>query len=140
MKRKNLSLSVRDYHSLHWLLYAYLQRGRYRQAEQLLSLMKKVMSESTYNDKLRPDYYENNYASMAAAFVVETERWQLANQLFPLDATTNTSETNKKKTHRTKRPGAVVIMPTRRLPLKPRFDIRAPAATCRRSSVLYLQP
>ena len=83
MKRKNLPLSVRDYHSLHWLLYAYLQQGRYKKAEELLQLMKKVMSESTYDNKLRPDYYENNWASMAAAFVVETERWDLANQLFP---------------------------------------------------------
>jgi tetratricopeptide (TPR) repeat protein len=74
------------------LLYAYLQQGRYNQAEQLLKLMKKVMSESTYNNKLRPDYYENNYAGMAAAFVVETERWELANQLFPPDKTANTSE------------------------------------------------
>ena len=54
MKRKKLSLSVRDYHSLHWLLYVYLQQGRYNQAEQLLNLMKKVMSESTYDNKLRP--------------------------------------------------------------------------------------
>ena len=83
MKRKNLPLSVRDYHSLHWLLYAYLQQGRYNQAEQLLTLMKKVMSESTYNNKLRPDYYENNYANMAAAFIVETEQWNLAAELFP---------------------------------------------------------
>ncbi|HEU4794319.1 MAG TPA: hypothetical protein VFT02_01735, partial [Pyrinomonadaceae bacterium] len=83
MKRKNLSLSVRDYHSLHWLLYAYLQQGRYKKAEELLQLMKKVMSESTYDNKLRPDYYENNWASMAAAFIVETERWDLANELFP---------------------------------------------------------
>ena len=83
MKRKKLSLSVRDYHSLHWLLYAYLQQGRYKKAEGLLQLMKKVMSESTYDNKLRPDYYENNWASMAAAFVVETERWDLANELFP---------------------------------------------------------
>ena len=83
MKRKKLSLNVRDYHSLHWLLYAYLQQGRYNQAEQLLNLMKKVMSESTYDNKLRPDYYENNYANMAAAFVVETERWNLAAELFP---------------------------------------------------------
>ena len=37
MKRKKLSLSVRDYHSLHWLLYCYLQQGRYSQAEQLLT-------------------------------------------------------------------------------------------------------
>jgi tetratricopeptide (TPR) repeat protein len=83
MKRKNLPLSVRDYHSLHWLLYAYLQQGHYSKAEELLKLMKKVMSESTYDNKLRPDYYENNYANMAAAFVVETERWDLANELFP---------------------------------------------------------
>lgn len=83
MKRKNLSVSVRDYHSLHWLLYVYLQQGRYNHAEQLLNLMKKVMSESTYDNKLRPGYYENNYANMAAAFVVETERWNLATELFP---------------------------------------------------------
>lgn len=83
MKRKKLSLSVRDYHSLHWLMYAYLQQGRYRKAEELLQLMKQVMAESTYDNKLRPDYYENNYANMAAAFVVETERWDLANELFP---------------------------------------------------------
>jgi hypothetical protein len=54
--------------------------------------MKKVMSESTYDDKLRPDYYENNYASMAAAFVVETERWELANQLFPSEQTASAAE------------------------------------------------
>jgi tetratricopeptide (TPR) repeat protein len=83
MKRKKLSLSVRDYHSLHWLLYAYLQQGQYSKAEQLLKLMKQVMSESTYDNKLRPDYYENNYANMAAAFIVETERWDLATDLFP---------------------------------------------------------
>jgi len=83
MKRKNLSLNVRDYHSLHWLLYAYLQQGRYKKAEQLLALMKKVMSESTYDNKLRPGYYENNWANMAAAFIVETERWNRAGELFP---------------------------------------------------------
>jgi tetratricopeptide (TPR) repeat protein len=90
MKRKNLSLSVRDYHSLHWLLYVYLQQGRYNDAEKLLNLMKKVMSESTYDNKLRPGYYENNYANMAAAFIVETERWHLASELFP-DSTLTTS-------------------------------------------------
>ncbi len=83
MKRKNLSVNVRDYHSLHWLMYAYLQQGRYKKAEELLALMKKVMSESTYDNKLRPGYYENNWANMAAAFVVETERWNLASDLFP---------------------------------------------------------
>jgi len=83
VKRKNLSIGMRDYHSLHWLLYVYLQQGRYGKAEELLTLMKQTMSESTYNNKLRPGYYENNYANMAAAFVVETERWDLATKLFP---------------------------------------------------------
>ncbi len=92
MKRKNLPLSVRDYHSLHWLMYAYLQQGRYSKAEQLLKLMKQVMAESTNDNKLRPDYYENNYANMAAAFVVETERWDLANELFPVSKTPAVSE------------------------------------------------
>jgi hypothetical protein len=83
VKRKNLSITKRDYHSLHWLLYVYLQQGRYHQAEELVTLMKQTMAESTYDDKLRPGYYENNYANMAAAFVVETERWELADKLFP---------------------------------------------------------
>ena len=68
MKRKHLSTNVRDYHSLHWLLYVYLQQGRYRKAEELLTLMKQVMSETTYDNKLRPGYYESNYGNMAAAF------------------------------------------------------------------------
>src|SRR5689334_7410513 len=91
MKRKNLSVSVRDYHSLHWLMYAYLQQGRYRKAEELLKLMKQVMADSTYDNKLRPGYYENNYANMAAAFIVETERWNLAAELFP-DSTMTSSD------------------------------------------------
>jgi tetratricopeptide (TPR) repeat protein len=83
MKRKQLSPGVRDYHSLHWLLYVYLQQGRYAKAEELLTLMKQAMGDSTYSNKLRPGYYESNYANMAAAFVVETERWELAKTLFP---------------------------------------------------------
>jgi tetratricopeptide (TPR) repeat protein len=51
-----------------------------------------VMSESTYDNKLRPGYYENNYANMAASFVVETERWDLANELFPENKPASTSE------------------------------------------------
>ncbi len=82
MKRKQLSASVRDYHSLHWLLYVYLQQGRFRKAEELLTLMKKTMTESAYENKLRPGYYQNNYANMAAAFVIETERWNLVDTLF----------------------------------------------------------
>ena len=98
MKRKKLSLSVRDYHSLHWLLYAYLQQGRYQKAEELLALMKKVMSESTYDNKLRPGYYESNWAGMAAAFIVETESWNRAGELFP-ETKPNTEQTGTNGKH-----------------------------------------
>ncbi len=91
MKRKSLSPNVRDYHSLHWLLYVYLQQGRYRKAEELLTLMKTSMAEST-DDKLRPGYYVNTWANMAAAFVVETERWELASVLFPKSPAPNASQ------------------------------------------------
>ena len=98
MKRKNLSTSVRDYHSLHWLLYVYLQQGRYAKADELLMLMKKVMTESTYDNKLRPGYYENSYANMAAAFVVETERWNLATPLLEVTATKSQSSGDQPQT------------------------------------------
>ena len=99
MKRKNLSPSVRDYHSLHWLMYVYLQQGRYRKAEELLNLMKQTMTSSTYDNKLRPGYYENNYASMAAAFVVETERWALAGKILPDTAAEPAAATNGHGVH-----------------------------------------
>jgi hypothetical protein len=82
VRRKNLSISLRDYHSLHWLLYVYLQQGRYSKAEELLSLMQKTMQESKYDNKLRPNYYANNYANMASTLIVETGRWDLASKLF----------------------------------------------------------
>src|SRR5439155_1331511 len=82
VKRKNLPINLRDYHSLHWLLYVYLQQGRCREAERLLGIMKTSMGQPAAEDKLRPDYYENTYARMAAAFVVETERWDRAAELF----------------------------------------------------------
>ncbi|HSO74569.1 MAG TPA: hypothetical protein VLU47_07015 [Blastocatellia bacterium] len=83
VKRENLSISLRDYHSLHWLLYVYLQQGRYSKAEELLAVMRKSMTESTSENKLRPNYYANNWANMAAAYIVETERWDQVEKLFP---------------------------------------------------------
>jgi tetratricopeptide (TPR) repeat protein len=83
VKRKNLSISLRDYHSLHWLLYVYCQQGRYSKAEELLGIMRKAMSESSSDDKLRPNYYANNWATMAATFIVETERWDQLEKLLP---------------------------------------------------------
>ena len=69
VKRKQLPLSTRDYHSLHWLAYVYLQQGRFAKAEQLLPMNRKD-GVARYNDDL------------TAAFIVETERWDLADKYF----------------------------------------------------------
>jgi tetratricopeptide (TPR) repeat protein len=77
VKRKGLAISARDYHSLHWLLYVYLQQGRFGKAEELLSVKRSDMSAAT-GDAIVGRYNED----MAAAFIVETERWDLASKLF----------------------------------------------------------
>jgi tetratricopeptide (TPR) repeat protein len=73
VKRKGLALSARDYHSLHWLAYVYLQQGRFSKAQELLPMNRKD-GAGRYNE------------DMTAAFVVETERWDLAAKFFSSDA------------------------------------------------------
>jgi hypothetical protein len=82
VKEKGLSIAKRDYHSLHWLLYAYLQQGRYGEAERQLLLMQKSLVEGPKDDQFFMGYGTFIYASMASAFVVETERWDMAQKLF----------------------------------------------------------
>ena len=79
VKRKQLPLSTRDYHSLHWLAYVYLQQGRFAKAEQLLPMNRKD-GVARYNDDL------------TAAFVVETERWDLAEKYFTPSAGSGAAE------------------------------------------------
>ncbi len=82
VRSKKLSLSLRDYHSLSWLLYGYTQQGRYQKAEETLEVLRKTMSASSYENDMRPNYYENAYADMVAALIVNTERWNAAKQMF----------------------------------------------------------
>jgi tetratricopeptide (TPR) repeat protein len=81
VKRKGLPASARDYHSLHWLLYVYLQQGRYNKAEELLSIKRKDVA-SAGNDAGVGRYNED----MAAAFIIETEAWDAAKKYFAPDA------------------------------------------------------
>jgi tetratricopeptide (TPR) repeat protein len=73
VKRKGLAPSARDYHSLHWLAYVYLQQGRFSKAQELLPMNRKD-GVGRYNE------------DMTAAFIVETERWDLAAKYFSADA------------------------------------------------------
>ena len=86
VKREGLPLSLRDYHSLYWLLYVSLQQGRYKRAEDLLSLKRKDMLEAREDGKGMVSGHKADvgryYDEMAATYVVETERWEAAAQLF----------------------------------------------------------
>ena len=78
---KNLPISNRDYHSLHWLMYVYLQQGRYGKAKEQLAVMRQGLALFPKDDSRNLMFGAFAYASMAAAFVAETEKWDAAEQL-----------------------------------------------------------
>ena len=80
VKQKNLPISKRDYHSLHWLLYIYLQQGRYAKAEALLTQMRQSLAEFPKDDPRNLMFGTFTLANMAATFVVETAQWDTAEQ------------------------------------------------------------
>jgi hypothetical protein len=87
VNREGLSLSHRDYHSLYWLEYVYLQQGRYKKAEELLALKRKDMAEGGgHGAKGKPAGHKGEvgryFDEMVATYIVETERWDAAAQLF----------------------------------------------------------
>jgi tetratricopeptide (TPR) repeat protein len=81
VEQKNLPRSERDYHSLQWLHYAYLQQGLLEKAAAVFAIQQKDMEEgiqSQSNSRAGKYYYR-----MLAARVIETEQWESASQ-FPL--------------------------------------------------------
>ncbi|MGH7229679.1 MAG: hypothetical protein ACREIH_10775, partial [Nitrospiraceae bacterium] len=85
-KRQGLPINLRDYHSLHWLLYSYLQQGRYKKAEEVLALKQQDMADAGDDKRATESGYERPvsllYDEMAGAFVVETQRWDAAATLW----------------------------------------------------------
>ena len=81
VEQKNLPRSERDYHSLQWLHYAYLQQGLLKKAASIFDIQQKDMDEGIQSQSnLRAGKY---YYRMLAARVIETEQWEVADQ-FPL--------------------------------------------------------
>jgi len=69
VKRKSLPIVQRDYHSLAWLLYVYLQQGRHAKAEELLKVMERAMAESN------APRLQRTYLDMATTYAVETGKY-----------------------------------------------------------------
>jgi len=118
VERKKLDVERRDFHSLHWLTYVYLQQGRYAKAEELLRLRKDLAAQGTDAPTTGWDYasVRGRYtADMAAALVVETEQWQRAKELFPpvSDSAATKSETAGAHQHGTPATGRAADLATR---------------------------
>jgi tetratricopeptide (TPR) repeat protein len=81
--KASVELGEPNFHGLHWLLYTYLQQGRYDEAEPLLARMRESLAQLPEGNPIMLTYGAFTAATMAATFVVETERWDEADQLLP---------------------------------------------------------
>ena len=70
VKRKGLSVAMRDYHSLSWLLYESLQQGRYQKAREALDLIRPAIAEAG------AARHKGLLSDMRARYVVETRSFE----------------------------------------------------------------
>jgi len=69
MQAKGLDHDARSYHALHWLMYGYLQQGRYAACNQIMQNMQQYVAE-------KPSKRARAYlVGMKATYLVETEDW-----------------------------------------------------------------
>jgi hypothetical protein len=73
--KASTNLRMPDFHSLHWLLYAYLQQGRSGEAKALLATIRESLAEVSRDDLRNQVYGAYTQAAMTVTFLVETERW-----------------------------------------------------------------
>jgi tetratricopeptide (TPR) repeat protein len=69
--KKNLPRGREDFHTLGWLQYAYLQQGKFDEAQKCVDQAKAVADKNLDNPRIR-----DGYAAMKARQVVETGRWE----------------------------------------------------------------
>jgi hypothetical protein len=81
VKQNNLPISERDYHSLHWLQYAYLQQGRNEDARKLLGLIRQSLADFPKDDMRNLMYGTYLEATMAAAYLIATQQWDAAEEI-----------------------------------------------------------
>ena len=67
---KNLPRGREDFHTLSWLQYAYLQEGKFDEAQKCVDQAKAVADKDTAPN------IRDGYAAMKARQVVETARWE----------------------------------------------------------------
>jgi len=87
--RKGLSVAMRDYHSLTWLQYEWMQQGRFKEADGALRFVDEAMKAAGSVDAVGGHHYSdseigrgsgplalrNDRGSMRARYIIESERW-----------------------------------------------------------------
>lgn len=71
-QKKGLGVGQRSYHTLYWLMYAYLQQGRVEAAQRLLNMVREDAAEV----ELR--YVKDYLSKMRATFIVESQNWDVS--------------------------------------------------------------
>ncbi|MEQ9591879.1 MAG: hypothetical protein RLN86_04740 [Cyclobacteriaceae bacterium] len=69
MNRKNLNNDARGYHAFQWLLYGYLQQGRFEKAKQVVREMKQ------YTDELPSARARVHMTLIKGAYLVDSQDW-----------------------------------------------------------------
>ena len=97
-KRRGLPITSRDFHSLSWLQYEWLQQGRFSKTREAMALVNEAMKASAglKTQDSRPQHsgghgygegseigrgnteanLRNDRGSMRARYIIESERWQ----------------------------------------------------------------
>ena len=75
VKQKQLSGANRDYHNLHWLIYACLQQGRYAKARDLVVAFRGMRNDIPMESR----HFLHDAIS---EYIVETREWNQADELF----------------------------------------------------------
>ena len=94
-RKAGLPLNFRDYHSLYWLHYTYLQQGRFRAAKELLDLKRQDMKNAGATSKTNQSGSTRNvnryYNEMIASYIINSEQWEIAGAL--MDPSGETAQT-----------------------------------------------
>ena len=69
MERKSLEYSARSYHAFSWLLYGYLQKGQFDEAQKIMADMVAHVSQ---DDSRQARFY---YIDMVGAYLTATRGW-----------------------------------------------------------------
>lgn len=81
VREHDLSIDERDYHSLSWLFYTYLQQGRYGETKALLEVMRESLPQFRKDEPYALLYGQYTEAKMAAAYVIATRQWEAADTI-----------------------------------------------------------